>query len=189
MSHGTYCFSRCPIRSLDLLQVARSLLLCGPTEVAVRQSARGLTRCLVSLSAAVGTMARPHTPPAAHAAEGGAPQGHQEGNGDECGGEETVECLVFVAGGGGFEGLLELQLRELLAVATRGPDAAAAEEEEGEEEEQETDEVCAGDGREAAAAGHRKAAVRLSPAEAAAVGEAAAEEAAALSQVCVCEFV
>ncbi|KAG2437886.1 hypothetical protein HXX76_005503 [Chlamydomonas incerta] len=158
-------------------QVARSLLVCGPTEAAVRQSARGLTRCLVSLSAAVGTMARPPAQSAAHeAAGGGTPGRQQEDEGPEGEDADTVECLVFVAGGGGFEGLLELQLRELLAVATRGPDAAAGEEED-------EDEAAMGRGGEAAAAGQQAAAVQLSPAEAAAVGEAAAEEAASLSQL------
>ncbi|KAG2449838.1 hypothetical protein HYH02_005361 [Chlamydomonas schloesseri] len=175
-------------------QVARSLLLCGPTEAAVRQSARALTRCLVSLAAAIGTMARPRPHPAPHAAPGaGSLAGQREGGPGDAGGdgedggggggeeeeeeavEEAVECLVFVAGGGGFEGLLEMQLRELLAVATRGPDAAAAAAggEEGDAEDEDLLE----------ARGQRRPAAPLSVAEAAAVGEAAAEEADSLSQL------
>ncbi|KXZ48393.1 hypothetical protein GPECTOR_28g800 [Gonium pectorale] len=65
----------------------------------------------------------------------GGQEGAQEG---EAG--EGQECLVFVAGGGAFESLLELQLRELMDAAQRGvgplPEVPASEEEEEEEEEE-----------------------------------------------------
>ncbi|GFR50598.1 hypothetical protein Agub_g12873 [Astrephomene gubernaculifera] len=148
-------------------QAACTLLLCGTTEVAVRQAARAVQRCLISLAAAVGSMARPRPRPHPHPRSGHPrlqpqPQ-QQEGDEEEEAGdeqqeeEEEVECLVFVAGGGGFEGLLEGQLRELEGVALRGRPArgeGGEEEPRGQEEEEEED-----------------------------VGRAAAAEAAAVSQL------
>ncbi|GLC50624.1 hypothetical protein PLESTB_000400600 [Pleodorina starrii] len=95
-------------------EAACTLLLCGVSEVAVRQAARAVRRCLISLAAAVGSMDYDDAAAAAAAAAAPAAGG--------------VECLVFVAGGGGFEGLLELQLRELMDVARRGPSGDNVEE-------------------------------------------------------------
>ncbi|GLI64778.1 hypothetical protein VaNZ11_008182 [Volvox africanus] len=119
-------------------QAACTLLLCGVSDAAIKQSAREVRRCLISIAAAVGTMA-PHDIDA------------DASSGDK-GGRDCGECLVFVAGGGGFEGLLEFQLRELSDVAKKGLPTSQADE----QEEVEADKVELGD---AAAPGAESGAV------------------------------
>ncbi|GIL76498.1 hypothetical protein Vretimale_6027 [Volvox reticuliferus] len=102
-------------------QAACTLLLCGVSDAAIKQSVREVRRCLISIAAAVGTMAQ-------HGIDAHARSGAEGGHG--CG-----ECLVFVAGGGGFEGLLEFQLRELSDVAKKGLPTSQTDEKVEEEED------------------------------------------------------
>ncbi|EFJ49322.1 hypothetical protein VOLCADRAFT_90135, partial [Volvox carteri f. nagariensis] len=172
-------------------QAACTLLLCGVTEVSVRQSVRAVRRCLISITAAIGTMARHGEEDGGGAAAGGGGAatrpcgGGGDGDGDGAGGRGGEgapgggECLVFVAGGGGFEGLLDLQLRELSDVARRGLTSAGAHEVWDQQEEEEEEEGGEGEAPEEEGKGEDASAA----AEEGDAGEAAAAEAKLASEL------
>ncbi|KAG2494289.1 hypothetical protein HYH03_007642 [Edaphochlamys debaryana] len=151
-------------------QAAVTLLLAAPTDAALRRCGRAVRRCLVSLAAALGTMARDPEGQGSGGGGGGTRSGTGSGGGG--GGCAEAECWVLVAGGGCFEALLELQLRELVAVAQRGPEREEDEEDEARQQEEEQEDgaaVCAAAAAEAGAVSQLVASLKVLHAMAAAV--------------------